>query len=97
MIGIDFGTTNSCAAVLTPFGVQAVSVENDARIPYNTILRSAVLNPESGRPFVGHEAVAQAETRRAESDRYLVSFKPLLDDQQLRTKLVCGAPRCLTT
>lgn len=88
MIGIDFGTTNSCAAALTPFGVEALSVENDARIPYNTILRSAVLNPESGRAFVGHEAVAQAETRRAENDRYLVSFKPLLDDQQLRTKLV---------
>lgn len=88
MIGIDFGTTNSCAAVLTPFGIEALSVENDARIPYNTILRSAILNPESGHAFVGHEAVAQAETRRAEDDRYLVSFKPLLDDQQLRTKLV---------
>ena len=65
MIGIDFGTTNSCVAVLTPFGVQAVAVENDARIPYNTILRSAVLNPEGGRPVIGHEAVARADTRRS--------------------------------
>jgi hypothetical protein len=88
MIGIDFGTTNSCVAVLTPQGIQAASVENDARIPYNTILRSAVLNPESGRPVIGHEAVARADTRRRSGDRYLVSFKPLLDDQQLRTKLV---------
>jgi hypothetical protein len=89
VIGIDFGTTNSCVALLTPQGeVHAVSVENDARIPYNTILRSAVLNPESGRPVIGHEAVARADTRRRSGDRYLVSFKPLLDDQQLRTKLV---------
>lgn len=87
MIGLDFGTTNSCAAIHTPFGVEAVSVANNARSPYDTILRTAVLNPESGTPITGHEAVATASTRKRKSDRYLVSFKPELDRQQLRRQV----------
>ena len=89
MIGIDFGTTNSCVAIRGAFGeVEALAVATGPRPPYDTVLRTAVLNPLDDRPALGQDAVNRAELITDEAqDRYLVSFKPYLDEQQLRTRV----------
>ena len=89
MIGIDLGTTNSCVAVRRAFGeVDALAVATGPRPPYDTVLRTAVLNPQGDRPAVGQEAVNRAELITDDAqDRYLVSFKPYLDEQRLRTRV----------
>jgi hypothetical protein len=88
MIGIDFGTTNSCVAIRGAFGdVEAIAVATGPRPPYDTVLRTAVLNPEDDRARIGQTAVNQARQGLADSDRYLESFKPHLDEQKLRTRL----------
>ena len=86
MIGIDFGTTNSCVAVRGAFGdVEPVAVATGPRPPYDTVLRTAVLNPERDRAPVGQDAINRARQRLNAGDRYLESFKPYLDEQKLRT------------
>jgi hypothetical protein len=88
MIGIDFGTTNSCVAVRGAFGeVEPVAVATGPRPPYDTVLRTAVLNPESTRAVIGQEAVNRARQRLRTDERYLESFKPYLDEQKLRTRV----------
>src|SRR3954451_25132668 len=88
MIGIDFGTTNSCVAVRGAFGdVEPVAVATGPRPPYDTVLRTAVLNPESSKAVIGQEAVNRARQRLGSGDRYLESFKPYLDEQKLRTRV----------
>lgn len=84
MIGVDFGTTNSCVAIRDAFGsIESVLVATGNRPPYDTVLRSAVLNPEDAGRSVGEEALQRAEAAPAGS-RLLVSFKPFLDEHQLR-------------
>ncbi|MCE7888661.1 MAG: Hsp70 family protein [Sorangiineae bacterium PRO1] len=84
MIGLDFGTTNSCVAIRNAFGsVEPIVVATGNRPPYDTVLRSAVLDPTSDMAVVGEEALQKAETAAAGS-RLLVSFKPFLDEHQLR-------------
>ena len=85
MIGIDFGTTNSCVAIRDAFGeVRAVPVST-GRAPFNTVLRSAILDPEGERSWVGHEAIERAES--APDLRFLEYFKPILDEHQLRERV----------
>lgn len=87
MIGIDFGTTNSCVAIRGAFGdVEPVAVATGPRPPYDTVLRTAVLNPEDDQATIGQSALNQARQGLAEGDRYLESFKPHLDEQKLRTR-----------
>src|SRR3954447_5353354 len=88
MIGIDFGTTNSCVAIRGAFGdVEPVAVATGPRPPYDTVLRTAGLNPESRRAQIGQAAINQAGQRLTKDDRYLESFKPYLDEQKLRTRV----------
>src|SRR4051794_33968801 len=88
MIGIDFGTTNSCVAVRAGFGdVEAVAVATGPRPPYDTVLRTAVLNPEQAQAPIGQEAINRARQGLSTDDRYLESFKPYLDEQKLRTRV----------
>jgi hypothetical protein len=88
MIGIDFGTTNSCVAVRGAFGdVEPVAVATGPRPPYDTVLRTAVLNPQLGVALIGQEAINRARQRLTDEDRYLESFKPYLDEQKLRTSV----------
>src|SRR3954451_18716580 len=87
MIGIDFGTTNSCVAVRGAFGdVEPVAVATGPRPPYDTVLRTAVLNPQRANALIGQEAINRALQRLSAEDRYLEAFKPYLDEQKLRTK-----------
>lgn len=89
MIGIDLGTTNSCVALRGPFGdVESVAVATGPRPPYDTVLRTAVLNPQQDRALIGQEAFNRAASQRLTAeDRYLESFKPYLDQQKLRTRV----------
>lgn len=84
MIGLDFGTTNSCAAFSEVYGIAAAAVEPDQDVPYHTVLRTAVLDPEGPKPVLGAPAIRAAEMP-TESRPCLISFKPLLDEMQLRT------------
>ena len=86
MIGIDFGTTNSCVAVRGAFGeVEPVAVATGPSPPYDTVLRTAVLNPQRQTAPFGQDAINRARQRLTENDRYLEAFKPYLDEQKLRT------------
>src|SRR5688572_16039268 len=88
MIGIDFGTTNSCVAVRGAFGeVEPVAVATGPRPPYDTVLRTAVLNPQRNHAPIGQDAINRARQRLNSDDRYLESFKPYLDEQKLRTSM----------
>lgn len=88
MIGIDVGTTNSCVAVRGAFGeVEPVAVATGPKPPYDTVLRTAVLNPAAARAAIGQEAINRARQRLRSEDRYLESFKPYLDEQKLRTRV----------
>lgn len=88
MIGVDFGTTNSSVAVRRAFGeVEPVAVATGPRPPYDTVLRSAVLNPALARAVIGQDAINRARQRLSKDDRYLESFKPYLDEQKLRTRV----------
>lgn len=84
MIGLDFGTTNSCVAIRTALGdVEAVSVATGNEPPYDTVLRTAVLDPDDLQPAIGHDALQRA---RAGAGQAMVSFKPFLDEHQLRRR-----------
>src|SRR3954453_21424287 len=88
MIGIDFGTTNSCVAVRGAFGdVEPVAVATGPRPPYDTVLRTAVLNPALDHAPIGQEAINRARQRLGADDRFLESFKPYFDEQKLRTRV----------
>jgi molecular chaperone DnaK (HSP70) len=84
MIGLDFGTTNSCAAFSDVYGITAASVEPDQEVPYHTVLRTAVLDPEGEAPMLGAAAIRASEMPR-EKRPCLISFKPMLDEMQLKT------------
>jgi molecular chaperone DnaK (HSP70) len=98
VIGIDFGTTNTCAAVPGDIyygagATQAVNLNNGNDVPYNTVLASTVLDPESQAfdPTSQMGLRAQREylalpTYQRASHRYLHAFKPRLDDQRLRER-----------
>jgi molecular chaperone DnaK (HSP70) len=98
VIGIDFGTTNTCAAVPGDIyygsgATQAVNLNNGNDVPYNTVLASTVLNPENGSfdPTTDMGLRAQREYLALSADqraaqRYLHAFKPRLDDQRLRER-----------
>lgn len=87
MIGVDFGTTNSCVAIAgVRGGVRAIPVATGKAPPFDTVLRSAVLDPEGERWWVGDEAEQRAETARGL--RFLNSFKPFLDEHQLRERVM---------
>ena len=61
MIGIDFGTTNSCAAFDDAFGsVGTVSARPVNTPPYDAIIASAVLDPLGSSPLIGVEAQERA-------------------------------------
>lgn len=96
MIGIDFGTTNTCAAVPGELysgydATRAVNLRNGHDAPYNTLLASTVLDPlsETFDPIrhLGLPAQQRYMTAdRREDHRYLNAFKPRLDDQRLRER-----------
>lgn len=87
MIGVDFGTTNSCVAIGDVLGgVRAIPVATGKAPPFDTVLRSAVLDPEGAQWWVGDEAEQRAETARGL--RFLNSFKPFLDEHQLRERVM---------
>ena len=90
MIGLDFGTTNSCAAFGDYRGdVSTVSLAPVNTPPYDAILASSVLDPLSDAPIIGMRAQetyrqlgADARSRRT----YLNEFKLHLDDYRLKER-----------
>jgi hypothetical protein len=89
VIGIDFGTTNSCVAIdgglYDP--VRAVSLRPENTQPYDTVLASAVYDPFGRRPQLGRNAQQASRTRsRGERPPYLNYFKPHLDLQRLKER-----------
>src|SRR5436190_24275365 len=86
VIGIDFGTTNSAVFFTDRLGgVQSVKVAT-GNAPYDQVLATIVLDPEGPGSLIGLEA-ERARQKRVE-DLYLAHFKPLLDEQALRTKVL---------
>jgi actin-like ATPase involved in cell morphogenesis len=87
MIGIDFGTTNSCAAFEDDFGVvRTVSARPVNTPPYDAILATAVLDPLGRSPIVGVEAQERAFVQTDGRPVFLNSFKPLMDNLRLRER-----------
>jgi hypothetical protein len=85
MIGIDFGTTNSCAAFDDPFGgVRTASARPVNTPPYDAIIATAVLDPLGKAPIIGVEA--QERANLGHKAPYLDSFKPLMDYLRLRER-----------
>lgn len=88
MIGLDFGTTNSCAALGDYRGeVSTVSLAPVNTPPYDAILASSVLDPLADEPTIGMRA--QELYRQLDSDErgrrtYLNEFKLHLDDYRLK-------------
>lgn len=91
MIGLDFGTTNSCAAFDDIYGgVARVSARPVNSKPYDTIISSTVLDPCGRQPAIGRPAQEKyrlMSTRTARNHVYLHAFKPHLDDERLRQKI----------
>lgn len=88
MIGIDFGTTNTCAAIdgglYEP--VRAISLRPENTHPYDTVIASAVLDPLGQKPLLGRNA-QQASRQRGRADKpFLNYFKPQLDQQRLKER-----------
>jgi len=85
MIGIDFGTTNSCAAFDDPFGaVRTASARPVNTPPYDAIIATAVLDPLGKTPVIGVEA--QERANLGDQAPFLDSFKPLMDYLRLRER-----------
>jgi molecular chaperone DnaK (HSP70) len=88
VIGIDFGTTNCCAAVENLAGnVETVSLTPLNTPPYDSILSSKVLLSGDGEAIIGPEVpTAFRAMSAAEQDQavYLTSFKPVLDQTGLK-------------
>src|SRR5690349_15104318 len=90
MIGLDFGTTNSCAAFGDYRGeVSTVSLAPMNTPPYDAILASSVLDPLADEPIIGLRA--QEEYRRLSpgervNHTYLNAFKLQLDDYRLKER-----------
>lgn len=88
MIGIDFGTTNTCAAIdgglYEP--VRAISLRPENTHPYDTVIASAVLDPLGRKPLLGRNA-QQGSRQRSRADKpFLNYFKPQLDQQRLKER-----------
>lgn len=88
MIGIDFGTTNSCAAFDDAFGaVSTVSARPVNTPPYDAIVATAVLDPLGDSPVIGVEAQERAWLLAHDERPILLnSFKPLIDHLRLRER-----------
>jgi actin-like ATPase involved in cell morphogenesis len=88
VIGIDFGTTNSCAAFDDAFGgVSAVSARPVNTPPYDAIIATAVLDPLATSPLIGVEAQERAWfLGKDQRPPFLNSFKPLMDYLRLRER-----------
>lgn len=83
VIGLDFGTTNSCVSFVDALGsVGRVSVATGNNPPYDRVLASIVIDPLGSDSRIGLEAEQARETRT--TDLYLAYFKHLLDSQRLR-------------
>jgi hypothetical protein len=90
VIGLDFGTTNSCAA----FGnyreeVATVSLTPVNTLPYDAILASSVLDPLGDGPEIGmraQEIYRQLPASDREDRTYLNGFKLHLDDYRLKER-----------
>jgi actin-like ATPase involved in cell morphogenesis len=88
VIGIDFGTTNSCGAFDDAFGgVAAISARPVNTPPYDAIVATAVLDPLAAAPIIGVEAQERAWILGAVNrPPFLNSFKPLMDYLRLRER-----------
>jgi molecular chaperone DnaK (HSP70) len=93
-IGIDFGTTNSSIAFQPYPGAapECAPVEDHSSIPFDAVLRTAVLVDQAGNLVpggVGAAAVDQLSWRDGTSGRWrrlLVDFKPMLSTFRLRSE-----------
>ena len=84
MIGVDFGNTNSCVTYADERDeLRRVPVAT-GNPPYDTVLATIVLDPDSDHPTIGMQAQQNYEARR--EGVYLRSFKPELDNQRLRER-----------
>lgn len=87
MIGIDFGTTNSCAAYDDALGnVVVVSAQPHNTPPYDGIVASTVLDPLSPDPLIGIAAQVAYQSVAGRDRPYLNGFKPHLDHQRLKER-----------
>lgn len=89
MIGLDFGTTNSCAALAEEYlgDVATVSAAPHQARSYDAVLPSAVLDPLSDEPLIGssaEEAFGLLSASERDARTYLSSFKLLLDEYRLK-------------
>ena len=89
MIGIDFGTTNSCVAIdggiYDP--VRAVSLRPENTQPYDTVLASAVYDPFGRTPLLGRNAQQASRKAGSRSNKpFLNYFKAHLDLQRLKER-----------
>src|SRR4051794_2391283 len=75
VIGLDFGTTNSCVSFVNARGEIGRVRVSSGNEPYDTVLASRVLDPLGTDPRVGLDASAALAERP--SDKYLEYFKPL--------------------
>src|SRR3954454_3246680 len=92
MIGLDFGTTNSCAAFADSYlgEVLTASVAPLNTPPYDAVLASSVLDPLAEDARVGVQA-EEAHRALSRSDRastpFLSNFKPDLNVARLRRRI----------
>lgn len=95
-IGIDFGTTNSSLAYQPGPGVAPVcaAVDQHVNIPFDAVLRSAVLMNGSGRVAqrdVGGAALnplSWIDPKTRERLKLVINFKPLLGTFRLREQSI---------
>ena len=92
MIGLDFGTTNSCAAFAESYlgEVLTASVAPLNTPPYDAVLGSSVLDPLADNARLGVQA-EEAHRALSPSDRastpFLSNFKPDLNVARLRKQI----------
>ena len=84
VIGLDFGNTNSCVTFVDEAGALHRVPVATGNPPYDTVLASIVLNPQSNSAVVGLEARSEYELHRR--GEYMRGFKPELDNQRLRER-----------
>jgi molecular chaperone DnaK (HSP70) len=93
MIGLDFGTTNSCAAYGGdyPGEVRTASVAPLNTPPYDTVLGSSVLDPMGPEPRLGIQAEEAYRvlpaSERSNPLRLLSNFKPYLNNGRLLKRI----------
>jgi hypothetical protein len=85
-LGVDLGTTNSSVAWVDRDGAVYSLPVRSGKEPFDAVLRTIVLDPTSDQPVVGQRAF-EAQLQRPGAP-LLASFKPKLDKQRLRQRVV---------